>query len=281
MKTALILAGGGAKGAFQVGVISYLEEHVKIDAIYGSSAGAFNALGFARLGADGLENIWDNIKNWHDVLSVNWESFVLKSTGLLNLKPSERIIHTLTRHFNTTRHIPVCVNKVNLETGKVEYAYSDEDDFEESVLASASIPLLVSPRNGYIDGSTRDLAPLRQAILDGADRLIVVLNNPYGPLTEWKLEKKWFKLLDIISRSVDIIMHEVLMNDIRVCKNKNELAKKNTLTCRYRHIELIIIAPERQILTTMEFNRHKIRSAINHGYCCASTILNEGETDGD
>jgi NTE family protein len=73
MKTGLILSGGGARAAYQVGVLSALREILPptvsnpFPIICGTSAGAINALslashpdGFAAA-ADNLNNIWSNI----------------------------------------------------------------------------------------------------------------------------------------------------------------------------------------------------------------------------
>lgn len=48
MKTALILEGGGCKGAFEAGIIKYLhEKKIPIDLVGGTSVGGLNAACFA------------------------------------------------------------------------------------------------------------------------------------------------------------------------------------------------------------------------------------------
>ena len=56
---ALILLGGGARGAYQVGVIRAIRElSVPIDIVCGSSVGAINAAMVAAGRADDLERYW-------------------------------------------------------------------------------------------------------------------------------------------------------------------------------------------------------------------------------
>ena len=69
---ALVLSGGGSKGAFQVGVLKYLYEvrGFRPDIITGTSVGALNAAklaegygsdGYSRAGLDGLVRLWQGI----------------------------------------------------------------------------------------------------------------------------------------------------------------------------------------------------------------------------
>ena len=60
MSKALILSGGGARGAFQVGVMKYLEEmNWKPDLICGTSVGAINAVAYGSgMPMDRLISLW-------------------------------------------------------------------------------------------------------------------------------------------------------------------------------------------------------------------------------
>lgn len=61
-KVGLVFAGGGAKGAYQIGVWKALKEKgIQIDAVSGASIGAFNATLFAGNDFEKAENIWVNL----------------------------------------------------------------------------------------------------------------------------------------------------------------------------------------------------------------------------
>src|SRR5271156_634745 len=64
--TALVLAGGGVRGAVQVGMLQVLAEHGFVpDRIYGSSVGALNGVAFAcdptRNGVQRMTEIWQGL----------------------------------------------------------------------------------------------------------------------------------------------------------------------------------------------------------------------------
>lgn len=63
MKRALVLAGGGAKGAYQSGCIKALQElEYDFDIVTGTSIGALNGLLVVQKDYQALYELWDNIK---------------------------------------------------------------------------------------------------------------------------------------------------------------------------------------------------------------------------
>ncbi len=64
--TALVLAGGGTRGAVQIGMLQVLTEHGFVpDRIYGASVGALNGVAFAgdptREGVERMTEIWTGL----------------------------------------------------------------------------------------------------------------------------------------------------------------------------------------------------------------------------
>ncbi len=60
---ALVLSGGGGRGAFQVGVFEYLESiGWKPDIIVGTSIGSMNAAVYAVGGITLLQKMWESIR---------------------------------------------------------------------------------------------------------------------------------------------------------------------------------------------------------------------------
>lgn len=72
MRLAVVLEGGGAKGAYQVGVLKALEDapDVEIVAVSGASIGALNAAFFSRADSRRLESLWRGIRR-RDVLRLS------------------------------------------------------------------------------------------------------------------------------------------------------------------------------------------------------------------
>ena len=93
MKTGLVLSGGGARGAYQVGVLKAIADlHPKhssnpFNVITGTSAGAINAVGLAasannfRLGVKKVEKIWTTL-NIQRVAKVRGRDLALQAAKL-------------------------------------------------------------------------------------------------------------------------------------------------------------------------------------------------------
>ena len=66
-KLAIVLSGGGAKGAFQVGVLDALinKHGVNPAIVVGTSTGAIQALGVAQQDVAGLVDVWMGLKGKH------------------------------------------------------------------------------------------------------------------------------------------------------------------------------------------------------------------------
>ena len=62
-ETALVLGGGGAKGAYEIGVIDALEElGIRAGSVYGVSIGALNAAMYAQGDMEKAEALWASIR---------------------------------------------------------------------------------------------------------------------------------------------------------------------------------------------------------------------------
>src|SRR6056297_2424839 len=58
----LVFEGGGAKGAYQIGVWKYIKEkNIKISGVAGTSVGAVNSAAFAMGDIDFAVNIWSEL----------------------------------------------------------------------------------------------------------------------------------------------------------------------------------------------------------------------------
>lgn len=72
-KYSLVLEGGGAKGAYQVGAIKALQKRgLEIDCIIGTSIGAINAAFIAQRDIDKLEKLWQTL-SFQDLMDINNE----------------------------------------------------------------------------------------------------------------------------------------------------------------------------------------------------------------
>jgi NTE family protein len=188
-RTALVLAGGGTRGALQIGMLQVLTEHGFVpDRIYGSSVGAVNGAAFAgdptRQGVQRMTEIWRDLTREsvypQGRLHGPWLYFqqrdsVFANSGLLKVIEDgigfERLEDAV---------IPVEVVATSLtDGGERWFTYGPA---AEAVLASSAVPAIFPPveidGERYIDGGVVNNVPIRRAIDGGATRIVVLLCAP-------------------------------------------------------------------------------------------------------
>ncbi len=214
-KTALVLCGGGSRGAVEVGLYRALVElGIKIDLIVGCSVGAINGV-FIGAGAppDELAALWQAIRKKH-LFGYNHKFFFtpFSSDGLLkNTRIHKLFLGRLPVHRFEDLEIPLIVDGTNLQTG--EPVYFESGDIVVPLLASCALPGLLPPMNidgcQIIDGGFSNNVPLDAAIARGADTVICMLyqccsENPF-PVQGW---------MKIIIASLSIAMHRKYQADL-------------------------------------------------------------------
>lgn len=257
MKTALVLSGGGAKGSIQFGILKYLHEQgLRPNVIYGTSVGSLNAAGYTYKGIEGLEKIWASITSKSSVFKFNWKSLILRATGLYHAKPLKELLE---KSIQGTPNCDAYSCAVNLNTGDIKYFHNLESDYLNGTLASASIPVLCEAINGWVDGGAREQTPLKRAIRDGAEKIVVILCNPITQNPD--PDNNIHNCIQSLLRTTDILAHEIFLNDIQNCLwyNENKVIGK-------RKIQLEIYAPKVLNLSTSDFIQEKIQPAIQYGY---------------
>jgi len=197
---ALVLSGGGGRGAYHVGVLRFLEEHEWYpDIIVGTSIGAVNGAAIASgHTAHSLWALWRRLTT-DDVQRRAWDLFSLDEWDhLLDTAPLRKTLVEegwidLSR-INAdppARHMRITV--VEMETGRLRVFGNSSDPSPASrcehvditldhILASCSIPMVYPPTKiddvAFWDGGTVANTPLGPAIDAGAEDIVVVLMTP-------------------------------------------------------------------------------------------------------
>ena len=292
MKRALVLSGGGSKGAFTVGALTYLleQENLNFQIMTGTSVGAINAayLGQARnprelreLGEQ-LKQIWLKIKGNSDlfqsgILGNIWR--LLFHNTLYNPLGLKRLIHdniVPARLFHS--RIVVKVTVVSFESGELLCVDSrrpeHQPDFLSYVLASASMPFFFPPvliaGQHWYDGGLRDLTPLSAAIKENPDEIVVITTFPVNPSLKPVLPaSKPGSVMKAILRTVEILLSEISVNDLQLAQTINKA------WWRYpgkKPIPIRIIAPTKPLTgDSLNFNAGQIRTNLAAGYEAAKT----------
>jgi len=226
---ALVLSGGGAFGAFEVGVIKRLTElgH-RWDVITGVSVGAINAMGMSMYppaqqdaGARALEQFWFSIRG-NETIYRNWTIPILEGLfgrgGMFDTAPLEAFLRA---NFHpgllAVSGVQLRLAATNLRTGQIACGTEKSPDVVKWVMASAAFPGAFPPvtidGEKWVDGGIRNTIPIAEAIALGADHLDIVATNPQsGEALEWDLKHAGNAAL-IGIRAAEIMENEVFRTD--------------------------------------------------------------------
>lgn len=278
---ALVLSGGGCKGAFQVGAIKKLvdTENVEYDIFCGVSVGAINSAGLAQFqrgqnkeAAEHLELLWRTRvdtpaihKPWWPLGKVHsfWEKSMYDSSPLRDFMYREIDVSKI-----RATGKQVAVGAVSLVGGKYHFGTQDDDNFVDWVLASSSFPIFLNPieidGDLWSDGGLQCITPLGQAIRMGATDIDVVLT--YDPDAEdiWE-SKSQVALPDQIIRALVLMSDQLAINDLKMAGLKNDLVEMNP---KYKKVNIRVIVPGEslQIADSLDFNPKDVARMIDIGY---------------
>lgn len=187
-RRALILCGGGARGAMEVGFYqAVIELGLSFDLVVGSSVGALNgALIAAGLSPAELAALWRGIRQ-HDLIAWSWRTLLSGAGGFYSFEPLRRLLRkTLpAQRFEDLRH-PLVVTTTNLQTGQVHY-WGGQGDLLEPVIASMSLPGIFPPvwigGEPHVDGGVASNVPFDPAVDRGITEMLLVLCTCCPPAT--------------------------------------------------------------------------------------------------
>ena len=290
---ALVISGGGSKGAFAGGVAQYLIEieKNKYDVFIGTSTGSLLIPHLALGDIDKIYKIYTNVdmkkifnvnpfvvknKNGMDIVTINhvnviWQFLKRKRT----FGESKRLLKYIKKKFTVSEFnqlkalkTDIIITVTNLSTNEAEYKSihgCTYDEFCEWVWISSNyIPFmsLVSKEGfDYGDGGFSSLVPIRQAIIRGATEIDVIVLETEKTLDKIAIGKNPFSLLiDLFRIELDQIeKHDILLGKISAEDNKVKLN--------------IYYTPINLTHNALIFNRNRMKEWWKAGYEYASNKL--------
>ena len=194
MSLAIVLSGGGSRGAYQIGVWKALRKlGIKYNIVTGTSVGALNGVLMVQEDFEKGINLWKNLdysKIYYNNFKNNITSYldVLTSGGMeVNglQKLSDNTININKFYKSKINYGLVTVDFTNLKALQLTKKEIPKHLLKDYVLASASCyPVFKKKKIGdnlYIDGGYFDNLPINLAIKLGAKKIIAVdLNNNYN-----------------------------------------------------------------------------------------------------
>ncbi len=254
---ALVISGGGSKGAFAGGIAEFLLNDCgqKYDMFLGTSAGSL-LIPLLSIGeTDKLKQIYTSVTQ-NDIFSIN-PFIIRKKKGEFNVRMNHlgilwmflkgaktfgesNCLRTLICHIfteadfdkmkNNTAEVVVTV--ANLSCGRVEYKRLKDcnyHDFCDWVWASANMVPFMSllEKDGfeYADGGMGNIVPIAEAINRGACEIDVIVLKTEKPSIKKNSIKNAFELT---TRVFDFMIDQILSNDITIGRLKS-LHSKVTL----------------------------------------------------
>jgi NTE family protein len=304
-KVALVLSGGGAKGAFQVGAEAYLREKMgyRWDVVAGVSVGALNAAMLAQGKHEELRECWESLSS-EDVYTGElslWTliRIALGKDSIYSNKPLRKMIE---ENVDVSQFkIPCIVGTVNLMTGeyatfsdrptrilfspKLHLATPTRGDFHDALLASTAIPVVWSPVDflggRWVDGGVRNITPIADVLAYEPEEVVIVNCSAREPMpAAGRLDNA----VRIGLRALDIAMDEVFRNDVETFLRTNALvqqAEAQGAVLRhkdgtpYRSVQCLIVEPTEDLGDTLKFSPRWNRRRYQHGWDRAREVCNE------
>ena len=186
-KMALVLEGGAMRGMYSAAVLDVLmEEGIKVDAIYATSAGVLfgvNYISGQRGRAIRYNKRFSRDKRYMGIYSLVTSGNVINKDFAFYEVPFTLDVFDDEAYMNSD--VKMVATVTNVHSGGVEYIEVKSVLKQMEVLRAASAMPFVSQMvelDGqlYLDGGLSDSIPLKKCQADGYERIIVVETRPKG-----------------------------------------------------------------------------------------------------
>jgi len=277
-KRALVISGGGCKGAWGGGIAQglYDLENARWDSYYGTSTGSLLIPSIAIGDFEKLKKAYTTI-NTDDIFSINpfnrrgninilntlWR-LIRRKKSLGKAKKLKKKIKSLlsVKDYNQLleKEIKLCCNVTNFKNGKLQYIYNYDYkhcDYIDYTLASSSVPVVFAPvkiNDGYFfDGGVMENVPIQRAIEDGADEIDIIIHSP-GEFTDinWKPNN----MFDVATRTLQLMLRKTMKKDVIIA----QLMANKDVRLNFYYTPRILTK------NVLDFNSEKMEEWWNEAY---------------
>ncbi|MBQ9457463.1 MAG: patatin family protein [Bacilli bacterium] len=225
---ALVVQGGGTRGAFAAGVLDVLmEEGLSFTDVYGTSAGALTACNFISGDLGRSRYIVTELMGDRRFISVG---HFLMTGNLFNFKYLFRVVPKKKSPFNEDAFFRSPVNfyavSTCLEDGTVAYLpkTANRNKTYRCLASSASLPLFSKPvkidGKKYLDGGQLAPFPYKKPLSENKEKIVIILTREFGfvqPTVKEKTARKALRKYRKYPEFVQSYIHsaEVFNRDMR------------------------------------------------------------------
>ncbi|MGM0548224.1 MAG: patatin-like phospholipase family protein [Bacillota bacterium] len=187
---ALVLEGGGMRGSFTAGIIDYLlENNIYFDYTIGVSAGANNGANYTSRQRQRNKKIFTDLvedKRYMGIKNLIKEGSYFGMDFLFHQLPHEILPFAYNSFKNSSTTLKVAATECS--SGEIRYfepqKYDELNKIDKIFKASSSLPLVSNPVEiegaCYLDGGIKDSIPIKKALADGYQNIVVVLTREKG-----------------------------------------------------------------------------------------------------
>jgi len=281
-KYGLVLAGGGAKGAYQIGAFQALKELgilENIIAFSGNSIGTVNMALLIGSDLDTAKRLWENM-NVDDFLDIDEKPLDgTNSDGIfsregINRHLKENIDFNKMSNCDKPCYITVSTTP---DSGEMVAEYKkingmDPDEIRKLVIASSAIPVMYGSVNvaggKYMDGGFVDNTPIKPLYDAGIKDIIVISNNSaYQPETQLFKDANLYTIIPSKSLDMDTLIGTVDFDKEHVSyRMKLGYMDAKMQMLSYLAGASVIsdkIKEANHNLAMQEMNRNKLESSVN------------------
>lgn len=293
MKNALVISGGGSKGAFAGGIAQYLIEQQKrtYDAFYGTSTGSLLISHLAANEIEAIRRAFTQV-NQKSIFSNN--PFIIQKKGKISkikinhfnvLKnffrgkktfgESKNLRKLLENHISEALYErikvsdkEVIVSVSNFTENRTEFKRLNDfsySDFLDWIWISCNyvpfMSLVIKNRHEYADGGFGCLIAIEEAIKKGATHIdAIMLDTEVKQLNRMRSRNAF----DIVLSTLDYMGDQITKDNIKVGKL---LAKQHGVTLN------IIYTPRVLTTNSLVFDKDKMKGWWEEGFLHAKSIF--------
>lgn len=267
MKLGLVVEGGGMKCAYTAAVLDrFLDDQIRFDYVIGVSAGATCAASFVAGQRGRNRRFFVDHVTEPDYMGV---SAFLRNGQFFNLQYIYQDLTAagggdpLDRDALLANPCSLLAVATDRETGRPVYFPKEQTTPSDYriYMATCAIPVVCRPieidGRYYYDGGCSDTLPVRKALDDGCDKVVVLLCRPRDTVRE---PEKHRKLYHQVLRKYPKLVHELDTRYIRYNKCLESTRKLE------EQGHALIIAPEHQLdITTYTKNPAQLQALYDIG----------------
>lgn len=274
----IVIEGGAMRSIYAAGILDYfLDQKIEIPNVLAVSAGAYAGMNYVS-GQKGrvLDAVIKPLKEYK-YLGIG--TFFKKGTFfdmeyLFKEVPKKKAPFDFEAFLNSAKHF--LISTTDCITGKCIYhdQFQNQDEFWKICKTANSLPFIakITPINGVpmLDGGVADAIPVKKALEEGWDKLIVILTRKedyrkkYRPLYQFfvrRVYRKYPELVHVLEERAD-----TYNQSLELVKRLEEEGKA------------LVFRPTRIALKNQESNVETLLCSYEHGYADAKQRHEEIES---